>query len=112
MSTYEVSVTVGSFSDLSKYDKTTLNDGDIIKVQSDETNNGSTAYYRWDAKTDTYQMLGAGGMYYTKSETDQLIDGVKQDVFGLATQVTNIEQNIETNKAYVQQGSEILTIPN
>ena len=109
---YEVSVTVSSFSELSSYDTSTLTDGDIIKVESDETNNNSVAYYQWDAETSTYNMLGVNGIYYTKTETDKLIDEVKDGISNLTTQVTNIEQTIETNKPYVQQGTEIITIPN
>lgn len=107
----EVTVTVNSYQELTSYDKTTLINGDVIKVTSDESNQGRTVYYRWDETTQTFQTLGVGSMYYTKSETDSLLEEVQQDITNLTTQVSNIEQTVETNKSYVEQGSEILTIP-
>ena len=107
----EVTVTVNSYQELTSYDKTTLINGDVIKVTSDESNQGRTTYYRWNETTQTFETLGVGGMYYTKSEMDALLKDVQQDVTDLTTQVTNIEQTVETNKSYVEQGTEILTIP-
>lgn len=107
----EVTVTVNSYQELTSYDKTTLINGDVIKVTSDESNQGRTVYYRWDETTQTFQTLGVGGMYYTKSETDSLLEEVQQDITNLTTQVSNIEQTVETNKSYVEQDTEILTIP-
>lgn len=107
----EVTVTVNSYQELTSYDTTTLVNGDVIKVTSDESNQGNVAYYRWDETTQTFQTLGVGNMYYTKSETDAMLEDVQQDVTNLTTQISNIEQTVENNKSYVEQGSEILTIP-
>lgn len=41
-------------------------------------------------------------MYYTKSETDAMLEDVQQDVTNLTTQISNIEQTVENNKSYVE----------
>ena len=61
---------VGTYAELQNYDTTKLHDNDIIKVLTDESRGGATAYYRWDDDTDAFTYIGSEGPYYTKGETD------------------------------------------
>ena len=63
---------VGTYAALQAYDTTKLHDNDIIKVLTDETRDGATTYYRWDADTSTWSYIGAEGPFYTKAESDAL----------------------------------------
>lgn len=63
---------VGTYEELEEYDTSRLTDNDIIKVIADETVGGATTYYRWENHEWVY--IGAEGPYYTKNETDALLD--------------------------------------
>ena len=63
---------VGTYAALQAYDTTKLHDNDIIKVLADETRDGATTYYRWDADTSTWSYIGAEGPFYTKAESDAI----------------------------------------
>lgn len=63
---------VGTYAALQAYDTTKLHDNDIIKVLTDETRDGATTYYRWDADTSTWSYIGAEGPFYTKAESDAI----------------------------------------
>lgn len=69
---------VGTYSELENYDTSTLGNNDIIKVLQDETQDGSTTYYRWNTSTQTFTLIGGEGPYYTKSQADLLLSE-KQD---------------------------------
>lgn len=69
---------VGTYAELQQYDTSTLHNNDIIKVLSDETHQGETAYYRFSTSTSSFSYVGSEGPYYTESEVDTLLDG-KQD---------------------------------
>lgn len=69
---------VGTKADLNNYDTTTLGDNDIIKVLADESQSGATTYYRWSVSGATFTLIGSEGPYYTKSQTDTLVN-VKAD---------------------------------
>lgn len=69
---------VGTYSELENYDTSTLGNNDIIKVLQDETQDGSTTYYRWSTSTQTFTLIGEEGPYYTKSQADLLLSE-KQD---------------------------------
>lgn len=69
---------VGTYAELEDYDTSTLGDRDIIKVLQDETQLDQTTYYRWSTSTETFSLIGAEGPYYTKAQTNELLDE-KQD---------------------------------
>lgn len=63
---------VGTYSDLQNYDTSTLTEDDVIKVLDDSTHNNAMSYYRWTSSTWNY--IGSEGPFYTKSETDSLLN--------------------------------------
>lgn len=66
---------VGTYAELQNYDTSTLGNNDIIKVLQDETQDDATTYYRWSTSTETFSLIGEEGPYYTKSQTNSLLDG-------------------------------------
>lgn len=76
----DVADIVGTYAELQAYDTSTLGNNDIIKVLQDESRNDETTYYRWNATTQQFTLIGEEGPYYTKSQTDALLNG-KQDAF-------------------------------
>ena len=100
---------VGTYQDLQNYDTQHLGDNDIIKVLNDSTHNNAVSYYRWKKQTSTWQYVGSEGPYYTKGETDNLLNGKvnKEEGKGLSTndftdelksKLEGIESNAEVNK--------------
>lgn len=98
---------VGTYQDLLNYDTSKLGDNDIIKVLDDSTHSNATSYFRWHNSTWNY--IGSEGPYYTKSETDTLLNGKVNVVSGkglstndftnaLKTKLDNIEANAQVNK--------------
>lgn len=83
---------VATYSDLQAYDTSSLGDKDIIRVLADETHNGESTYYRWDLNTHTWNYIGAVGPYYTKDQTDNLLNE-KQDSLTAGENIT-IENNV------------------
>lgn len=69
---------VGTYADLLAYDTQHLQDNDIIKVLEDETHDDAISYYRFNKPTGTWTYIGSQGPYYTKEQTDDLLDA-KQD---------------------------------
>ena len=69
---------VGTYAELQAYDTSKLHDNDIVKVLEDETKDDATTYYRWHKGTSSWEYIGAQGPYYTKDQTDTLLNG-KQD---------------------------------
>ena len=65
---------VGTYAELEAYDTQHLKDNDVIKVLQDETHNDAMTYWRWSTHTETWTYIGAEGPYYTKSETNTLLD--------------------------------------
>lgn len=65
---------VGTYAELEAYGTQHLKDNDVIKVLQDETHNDAMTYYRWSTHTETWTYIGAEGPYYTKSETNTLLD--------------------------------------
>ena len=98
---------VGTYTDLQNYDTSKLGDNDIIKVLDDSTHNNATSYYRWHNSTWNY--VGSEGPYYTKSQTDALLNSKVNVVEGkglstndftdaLKTKLDGIEANAQVNK--------------
>lgn len=100
---------VGTYQDLQNYDTSHLGDNDIIKVLNDSTHNNAVSYFRWKKSSSTWQYVGSEGPYYTKGETDNLLNGKvnKEEGKGLSTndftddlksKLEGIESNAEVNK--------------
>lgn len=83
---------VGTKAELNNYDTSTLGNNDIIKVLQDESENDATTYYRWNATTQQFTLIGEEGPYYTKAATDTLLDG-KQDTLTAGSNITITAQN-------------------
>jgi len=91
---------VGTHAALENYDTSTLGNNDIIKVLQDETEGGATTYYRWNATTQTFSLIGEEGPYYTKSQTDTLLNA-KQDDLTAGSNITISGSTISaTNTTY------------
>ena len=91
---------VGTHAELENYDTSTLGNNDIVKVLQDETEDGATTYYRWNASTHTFSLIGEEGPYYTKSQTDTLLNA-KQDELTAGSNITISGSTISaTNTTY------------
>lgn len=91
---------VGTYEELEDYDTSGLTDNDIVKVLEDETHDGETTYYRWDAENQTWNYVGAMGPYYTKSETDSLLADQKAELEGEITDLdTTLTAAIEAEES-------------
>ena len=91
---------VGTHAELENYDTSTLGNNDIIKVLQDETEDGATTYYRWNASTNSFSLIGEEGPYYTKSQTDTLLNA-KQDDLTAGSNITISGSTISaTNTTY------------
>lgn len=64
---------VPTYAALQAYDTSKLGDNDIIRVLADETHDGQSTYYRWNATASSWTYIGAVGDYYTKTQVDNLI---------------------------------------
>lgn len=81
---------VGTYADLQAYDTSDLGDKDIIRVLVDETHDNESTYYRWNKTPQTWTYIGAVEGYYTRAQTDALLDE-KQDTLtaGANVQINN-----------------------
>lgn len=73
---------VSTYADLEAYDTSELGDKDVIRVLQDETHDGSSSYYRWDKPNEQWVFIGITGPYYTKGETDALIEAARKTWVG------------------------------
>lgn len=76
---------VATYEDLQAYDTSDLGDKDVIRVLADETHDNESSYYRWSTTTQTWTFIGATGPYYTKNETDELIEEARNTWIGNET---------------------------
>lgn len=76
---------VPTYAALQAYDTSELGDNDEIRVLADETRDGASAYYRWDKTNSQWIFIGITGPYYTKTETDTLIEAAKTAWAGTET---------------------------
>ena len=88
----DVTDIVGTYADLQAYDTTHLKDNDIIKVLQDESQDDETTYYRWSTSTQTFTLIGEEGPYYTKSQTDTLLQA-KQDTLTAGSNIMIASDN-------------------
>lgn len=99
---------VGTYAELQDYDTSALGDNDIIKVLQDEAHSNETTYYRWSTSTDTFTLIGEEGPYYTKSQTDTLLNA-KANISSLATVATTGSYSDLTNKPSIPTKTSDLT---
>lgn len=69
---------VATYADLQAYDTSKLGDKDVVRVLTDETHDNESSYYRWDKTNNQWVFIGAVEGYYTRAQTDDLLDE-KQD---------------------------------
>lgn len=83
---------VATYADLQNYSTQHLSDNDIIRVLADETHSGASTYYRFTKNPDTWTYIGTAGDYYTKTQTDTLLDS-KQDLLTAGDGITIEEES-------------------
>ena len=78
----DVTDIVGTYAELQAYDTSSLPNNSIIKVLQDESRNDETTYYRWviTGGVGSWVLIGEEGPYYTKSETDTLLQAKQNDI--------------------------------
>lgn len=84
---------VPTYAALQAYDTSHLGDNDIIRVLADETHDGQSTYYRWNATTSSWTYIGAVGDYYTKGQVDTLLTG-KQNTLTAGANVQISPENV------------------
>lgn len=77
---------VGTYADLTNYDKTKLSNNDIIQVLQDSTHDNATSYYKYVSASNDFSYIGSTSATYTKTEADnryvhltgnETIEGIK-----------------------------------
>lgn len=95
---------VGTKAELNNYDTSTLGNNDIIKVLQDESENNATTYYRWNATTQQFTLIGEEGPYYTKSQTDTLLNA-KQNTLTAGPNVQIVNDTISATDTTYTAGT-------
>lgn len=101
---------VGTYQDLQNYDTSKLGDNDIIKVLDDSTHNNATSYFRWKKSSSTWQYIGSEGPYYTKAETDNLLDNKVDKVAGKGLSTNDFTTAFKNKLNGIQEGAQVNTI--
>lgn len=73
---------VSTYQDLVDYDTQHIKANDIIKVMQDSTHDNAISYYRWVivSHVGSWEYVGSEGPYYTKSETDTLLNAKQNSI--------------------------------
>lgn len=100
----DVTDIVGTYAALQAYDTTHLKDNDIIKVLQDESQDDETTYYRWSTSTHTFTLIGEEGPYYTKSQTDILLQA-KQNTLTAGSNVQIVNDTISATDTTYTAGT-------
>lgn len=95
---------VGTKAELNNYDTSTLGNNDIIKVLQDESENNATTYYRWNATTQQFTLIGEEGPYYTKSQADTLLNA-KQNTLTAGSNVQIVNDTISATDTTYTAGT-------
>ena len=98
---------VGTYQELLNYDTTHLGDNDIIKVLDDSTHNNATSYFRWKKSTSTWQYIGSEGPYYTKSETDTLLNNKVNKETGKGLSTNDFTDTYKTKLNGIESGAQV-----
>lgn len=78
---------VPTYAALQAYDTSKLGNNDEIRVLTDETHDGASAYYRWDKINSQWNFIGITGPYYTKSEIDTIVQSIDGDIDDLQSEI-------------------------
>ena len=71
----DVADIVATYADLQAYDTSQLTDKDIIRILQDETHDGYSTYYRWNAATSQFDYIGKVDAFVFEEFTFTLLDG-------------------------------------
>lgn len=87
---------VDTYADLQAYDTSALTDKDVIRVLNDETHDGNSTFYRWNATTSSFDYIGEAG-----SSVDVFVgtDGIEPGEKGLvpAPAITDVNKFLKGN---------------
>lgn len=101
---------VGTYQDLQNYDTSKLGDNDIIKVLSDNTHNNATSYFRWKKTLSTWQYIGSEGPYYTKTESNSLLDNKVDKISGKGLSTNDFTNALLNKLNSIQAGAQVNSI--
>lgn len=87
----DVADVVTDKAELDAYDTSRLTDNAIIKVLQDESVSDASTYYRYIKSSNTFELIGSVGPYYTKAESDNIETQIRQD---FAAADTTLQNNI------------------
>ena len=95
----DVTDIVATYTDLQAYDTSQLTDKDIIRVLADESHDGMSTYYRWDASTGQFTYIGGSApnpavvQTTGQSTTDVMSQKAVTDIIGDIESALNIINN-------------------
>lgn len=98
---------VSTYQDLVDYDTQHIKANDIIKVMQDSTHDNAISYYRWVIvnHVGSWEYVGSEGPYYTKSETDTLLNAKQNTlVSGQNIKTINNESLLGEGNINIQSG--------
>ena len=98
---------VSTYQDLVDYDTQHIKANDIIKVMQDSTHDNAISYYRWVIvnHAGSWEYVGSEGPYYTKSETDTLLNAKQNTlVSGQNIKTINNESLLGEGNINIQSG--------
>ena len=93
---------VGTYAELQAYDISTVPVNDIIKVLVDSTHSNAATYYRCTESggVKSWSYIGAEGAYYTKSETNTLLNAKQNTIIAGSNIAINGDTISATNTTY------------
>ena len=97
---------VGTYTDLTNYDKTKLSNNDIIQVLQDSTHDNATSYYKYVSSSNNFTYVGSTSATYTKTESDNRYVHLtgNEDISGVKTFLSTPILSInDTSSRYVSK---------
>lgn len=94
---------LGTYQELQNYDTSHVKANDIIKVLQDSTHNNAMSYYRW-VITDhvgVWVYVGSEGPYYTKSESDTLLNTKQNEITSSNMLVSDLVDDTNQTNQFV-----------
>lgn len=101
---------VGTYQELQNYDTSHLGNNDIIKVLNDSTHNNAISYYRWKKQSNIWQYIGSEGPYYTKGETDNLLNGKVNKEAGKGLSQNDFTNALKNKLDGIEAGAQVNTV--
>ena len=88
---------------MQSYDTSKLTDKDVIKVMQDSTHSNALSYYRWTVVSDvgSFVYVGSEGPFYTKSETDTLLNAKQATIDGSHKLSADLVDDTSTTNKFV-----------